>query len=562
MKNKIVFSFFLIMIILLISACGRRNRNETENDESYETGSWDIPAADYTITVSLGAWNYGFSEIARAVIESEAAQGREVSIGFITYTQDEIETHYNQMLDIFDASPDIAPDIIITSLDYIPWSFIQGGFLADLNGFISNKSNFFENVLYANEINGKLYSMPLTFRFDFVGINSNLPQSFINRFAELDRVNIMDMTVFYNDLIYEYPEFAQYNIIRDLDPMLSILLEVSQNINFTEQSADFSGLYDFIEIRHLFENNDSENYMFSLGRDPIDTMFPFIETSFIHYVPFSDMQGRLINESRQVVSLSHTAPPLAWAFVEELIASMDIHHFGGLMSISRDNMRDTLENNMTHQLLRHEGRTFEGNQYENIQNILYKMEVYTEMPISTYMFARMLPQDIDISNLTLLEDFIANWLNDPQYYTPAPVYEVVDDLMQRTLTVRASSNFVPVINQARDMLNTSWQESGMPYRLTINIDEHESIEWRGDSALWLADRAAREARLRTELMAGMGPDLFFQDDVSFPIYEFVQSGHLMDFYTLIDNCNYTSRDDFFMNALKQMSFEEGFMNFL
>ena len=131
-----------------------------------------------------------------------------------------------------------------------------------------------------------------------------------------------------------------------------------------------------------------------------------------------------------------------------------------------------------------------------------------------------------------------------------------DGLIQRTLTVRGNTNFIAVVEQARNMLNESWQERGYNYYLSINIERHEEIPWTGifDEAVQIASDI-RQMRLRTELMAGTGPDLIFNED--FPLYQFAQGGHLMDFYTLMDICNRTSRYDFFVNVLEANEFRGG-----
>ena len=129
-----------------------------------------------------------------------------------------------------------------------------------------------------------------------------------------------------------------------------------------------------------------------------------------------------------------------------------------------------------------------------------------------------------------------------------------DGLVQRTLTIRGNDNFRFVVEQARNMLNESWQERG--YYLTINFERFEVIEWDGgDFEAWHSSNELRMGRLRTELMSGMGPDLVFNEN--FPLYQFAQSALLVDFYTLMDNCNRTSRDDFFVNVLKANEFRGG-----
>ena len=134
-----------------------------------------------------------------------------------------------------------------------------------------------------------------------------------------------------------------------------------------------------------------------------------------------------------------------------------------------------------------------------------------------------------------------------------------DGLIQRTLTVRADISFMPVMRQARDMLNESWYERGYGYYLLIIPERHEGVQWQWDYNNEVMqppfDLNQREMRFRTELMAGMAPDLVFNDN--FPLHQFASAGFLIDFYTLIDNCNRLSRDDFFINVLRANEFRGG-----
>ena len=124
-----------------------------------------------------------------------------------------------------------------------------------------------------------------------------------------------------------------------------------------------------------------------------------------------------------------------------------------------------------------------------------------------------------------------------------------EGLTQRTLTIGGNANFARVVEQARNMFNRSSQDRG--YYLSINFERQEIA---GLSGLQYAIDQ-RETRLRVEFMAGMAPDLIFSE--SFPLHLFAPSGFLTDFYTLIDNCNRLSRDDFFVNALKANEFRGG-----
>ena len=567
MKKKI-FILLMLIIILLAAACGRGG-----NENGEETGGdADIvrvlPDGDI-ITVSVGLWQESrLSTAANALIDYMAEHGREVSIEFITYAFDEREEHYTKMVSQLAAG--MGPDIIMVP-NHMMWSLIQNGLLTDLNGFIYDRSNFRENVLYANEINGRLYAMPMGFRFDFVGINSKVPQSFLDRFAALSYVTIMDISDIYHDLIYEYPEFAGYNIIRnlwpantDVWPVNDIFLEIGQNINFNERTASFGHLNDFItNLTHIFQHNDridlplvlpitvetekilAEHYIFSLERQPINAMFPFSQPSFVYFTPRADMQGRLITSSEQSFSISNTAPPIAWLFLERLIFD---DSFFREIPIMRYNITDGMELSLNVMLQTHGTRPFVGDRFINIQNILNRLEVYAKRPIAP-MVSRIMPYNAHerIHDLLELEEFITAWLNEVpviKAYTTEPDI-ILEDLMPKTLTIRASIDYRGVIDQATNMLNESLRERG--YILSINFEMLAVDSPAMDTGGWSITGAER---FITELMAGLGPDLFLNEQFRHRLYPFAGSGFLMNFYDLMDNCEVTSRDDFFVNVLR------------
>ena len=128
--------------------------------------------------------------------------------------------------------------------------------------------------------------------------------------------------------------------------------------------------------------------------------------------------------------------------------------------------------------------------------------------------------------------------------------EISDEPVQRTLTIMANDNFRGVIEHARLLLNASWIERGYNYRLAVNFEGHDMVDWDQNFEAIQAAQAAREARLRVELMSGRGPDLIFNEN--FYLHQFAQRGHLTDFYNLIEN-----PDDFFMNPLKANEFRGG-----
>ena len=519
---------YIILIILFITACVRGNSNDNENAEDNTTA--DVIGLVDSITISVDKFN--------EQIISQIANDFIVPVEIISYTFDKEEEHYNEIYSKIVAG--IGPDIIIMPHHRL-WTLIQNNLLADINQFI-NRNYFYENILSAYEINNILYNMPLSFAFNFIGINSNVPQDFIDRFSTLEYINIKDISNIYNDIISEYPEFTEYSIIRDLGYLDSIKFEF--DIDFNARTANVTPLYDFItNITQIFENNRrvnmpffssitdeyiallAEHYIFSSLTDPIDALFPFAQTSFVDYKPFANMNGELVESVyMQYISITHTAPPIVSLFLEQLFKN----NFNNNIPIIKDNMRSTLEETWQRRNI----RPFIGEQFANIQNILDKIEIYTKNPIASNN-NRFLPNTAFefIDNLPKLEDFIIEWLNEIptiEEYIPETDF-ILPTENTRTLTIRTNNNFIPVANQARDMFNANWEERG--YYLILNLEPNST-----------------EERLRTELMSGLAPDLIFNE--RFSIYQL--SDYLTDFYNLMDN-----KDDFFIEPLRANEFKGG-----
>ena len=609
---KKYFLFLLLIFLLLVTACGR-NRNETnDNGANNMGGGGSVPTVTYdyeVITVSghisEERW---LRDAANALISKYGAMGRNVRVEFIFWEgwagDDSWHEHNNRMLSM--AMAGMTPDVMLMHRNHIP-TFIRNGFLADINEFI-NHSLFHENVLRSFEINWSLYTIPREFRFKYIGINSNLPQSYIDRFRALDSISIVDIAVFYMDLINDYPEFADFYIVHDLMyhwwletsdisapvHMDYVVHEFNNHIDFYTGTVDLSGMYDFINnLNKIFENNRGidmqfanyftqhivaptnqdmrllqENYVFHIFDEPINAFFEFEDRSFIHFIPMADTGGRVINDmGMSGFVLGSGATQLAYDFVE-LALSLDTE--GEHIPIMREQIRRLTKTQGA--MARIDGRPFIGSVSDNTDNMTNRINEIAELPISSNIIGLMflnlwsLLENPTIESIAEVEIRLYDWLNPPEViiepYVPVETPDnVAVDLTERTLTIRTTEMFVTTIEQAARELNASWTERGEPYFLNLNIEKHEDISFTGDTAGWLSAIEARDARFRTELMSGIVSDLVFNDDFTFFTdgfyHQFSLGGHLMDFYTLIDNCPVTSRDDFFMNAITAREFMGG-----
>ena len=118
----------------------------------------------------------------------------------------DLENHWQRL--IVDFMTGRKPDMILFQNNDIR-TLINHGFLVDIYDFIeqcpnTNRDDFFTSVLSAFEIQGGLYVFPLSFGFEYVGINAHLPQHFIDRFAQLSYITIWQMIEIYMELMEGY----------------------------------------------------------------------------------------------------------------------------------------------------------------------------------------------------------------------------------------------------------------------------------------------------------------------------------------------------------------------
>ena len=109
------------------------------------------------------------------------------------------------------------------------------------------------------------------------------------------------------------------------------------------------------------------------------------------------------------------------------------------------------------------------------------------------------------------------------------------------LTILARSTYEGPIRQAEQALIAEWSQrpdkEGHSFTLELTTFHPD-------------DETNHLTRLDTILMAGQAYDIFFPVADHRHVRDYAISGFVTDFYPLIDNCPFTSRDDFFTNALQ------------
>jgi len=100
---------------------------------------------------------------------------------------------------------------------------------------------------------------------------------------------------------------------------------------------------------------------------------------------------------------------------------------------------------------------------------------------------------------------------------------------------------------AEETLNQELYELNREFKLDITTFTWQNI----DDLL---------TRMEVMMMAGEMYDIFFLMPQQ-NLWRYSQNGFLADIYTLIDNCNHTNRDDFFINALNAFTINDGLYAF-
>jgi len=253
------------------------------------------------------------------------------------------------------------PDIFIFDGLYDLHPFVHSGFLQDIYKLIdadsnTDRSDFFTHALEAFEINNGLYVLPVSFGFQYVTINANLPQEFIDRFMQKSTISLVEMMEFYLDLMLIHSDelgHLSIDVTNGLTRPSTITL-ASVN-NFVDLNARTSNLTDprFVEILELIGAvhantaywGDSTHmpymghrnmrdiaftYVFGLHDWHLDSaLFNYDPPLFKHHIPLVDDNGRLMLHYHPIfgghamwscISIATTGnKELAWEFTQHMI---------------------------------------------------------------------------------------------------------------------------------------------------------------------------------------------------------------------------------------------------
>ena len=349
-------TIMFICLLFVLTACGRNRQDNTQRaSDNVSTGG------SHTLTIftpNRYSWDTSFAvHTAEYLMAAEwAKQGRNFNIDVTSYTRRERDTALTRLQVMIMAGQ--IPDIIM--LDHTPWqntnslrNFLGSGAFTDIYTLMDNcpntsREDFYTSILEAWEINGKLFALPVTFGFDYVGINANLPPSIINQFSSADTISMHELLQIYIKLqeIYgdEFGHLTIFNNLRFSSPFHIISHSMNGFVDFDNGISNLNSL-QFISLlkdwyyvfngRGLFDFEDpslygwggrrltnltslslyTSRYVFMIEErmlGPVNALIPNSNPHFIYYIPITDEQGRLRISHSMYASILNTVIPHFW----------------------------------------------------------------------------------------------------------------------------------------------------------------------------------------------------------------------------------------------------------
>ena len=605
---------YFFVILLALSACGRGSGDES--GEAENGGAFGLHLGDsFSLTISTPAGNANMNiEAAAARLTNRlAAEGIDVHVNIETYIWDERDDHLERKLGLFAAGA--GPDIFVLD-GFMLYPFLENGFLQDIYPMIDasedwSREDFFEDVLRGHEIDGRLYAMPMSFGFDFAGINANVPREFLDRLADMTHASIFDLAEIYYELVRDFPAWGEFAFINFSNIFMSFAPQLNLAVDFAGQTASFPENFDssLDSLRSAFANNNrfetgmevifshtEENLQILQDRyvffqpvgvsGSVESLFEFQSPYFVNFTPLSNFSGELINSGigMEVAVNYSTDPGLAWAFIGELMSETSGRgDFSASSHIARRFARGYLVTGFEGSFTQFSLRPIVGSQSSQVSQAADRIIIYADMPVSRPVTRLFLPMGTYIdtlrgfadglftaqTTLNQIEASITEWLAADKSpiipYVPAP--EIARDGPVQTLTVRTPNMHTGVLRQAESAIKASWQERGIPYEFELIVEDWNWADQEG--------AVERLTRLNVELMAGGGPDMFLFEasriharmGIGDSIELFLLEGHdlrtmaergfLADINTLIENHPASNRSDFFEHILDALEINGG-----
>jgi len=600
--SKVMVVVYIAIAIFILSACRRGGSNQPDGRQDLERAA--VQGIGYSIghvdvlTISAPAGSLPLLQQSADNLQQALPDYISLEIVFADYTPENANSHANLLLSQFAAGT--GPDIIMR--DYFPLhSFIEHGFLADIYTIIDSsnftREDFFTSVLEGAEVDGRLYMLPLSFNIDYIGINANAPSSILSSFAALDYATPANIAELFLNL-QNYPEWADFNLIRGLNAADVFLPELNNAISITGRTANFQNLVNTMDnIRLTFEGNQrfatqgifnwqrpaddfvrmQEQYLFSRisgSGAGVYSLFEFSEPFFVHHIPLANESGRLVNNfGGMQMAVSYTANPnLVMAFFAQvMLDSLLSPCLQQSIPILTGIYRQSLDASFRHALSQITLPSINGNENAAISQAIDRISEYSTWasvtPYSNFLMPELSVLDTffdflqgDMSAVEAADEMAAitnEWLGEDRQEIQEYVHIAaadITDLPVRVLTIRADNRHVEVIRQATQAINNDWRERGITSTLQVDIQSHRWYDRDGEDE--------RRERLATELASGFhAPDIFLFNPLEHDIHTKIAEGHLQNIYTLMDNCSNTSLDEFFIHVLQAYEINNGLYMF-
>lgn len=387
-RRKLFFVFVIFYVaMLVVTACGRSNDNEVDNT-SVDVNDSDnyipnpVPPVDEAINID------NYENVLELVVVAESRER-----GFIRQAEQRmnearaargeplvsvVTNDYNlssgwDVVSVFNARLGVelmaggGPDLIVTNMLMIT-DWVRSGLFMDFYGIIEQCPNtrledFYTNVLEAMACGDGLHVFPLSFGFEHVAINLNMPPSVIERFISFDEISVGDILAIYADLRANYPahisglllgnkfslvppsgmfsytklSFIDFNnrVSHLTDERFVSFLQTFQQL-FNLQSGLYSGSIGTVWplVNDYMARQLSNKYIFMIESDglgPINALFTPVNPYFSHFVPLVNELGQLRIENflggatwtNGLIPIAANDPMLSWEFLMHLLYVMD-----------------------------------------------------------------------------------------------------------------------------------------------------------------------------------------------------------------------------------------------
>jgi len=432
LKLKVLCLFIVICAMLIISACGRGGHEEDtiDNDNARDASSTvlNILIPDF---YPRNPFN-----IAEATLNQELYKlNRAFELEINTFRYEETIHQIARMEAMMMAGESY--DLFLLDREHNLWRFAQSGLVVDIYERIdncrhTNREDFLTNALNAFTINEGLYAFPMRLTFDYIAINSALPQEFISTFFNMNSITNIEVMSMYLELNKNYYDDFNSLIISNSvsnffsDDIKARALNDFVNLNEGVSFLNGSGFVSFLDtLRQVQEiqgfpterfisstglssrqvrQRESRRYMFIDDQFSQNSLFVFFEPInpyFLHHIPLANEAGELYISrfnSPSAFSIAATGnESLAWDFLRHLIAPLVVVNYDyrpHSMAITIPVKRSYIESHFSALIYHNDlddrfspnfvgmGK-YDDEREERIQQAWERFVAFSEMPVAT-----------------------------------------------------------------------------------------------------------------------------------------------------------------------------------